>query len=140
MANLVLAVALVGLLLAWRRGSFQVPSRVRAALSSPSSIATLAGVAVALLTVGYSIGDVVGGRTQVSKNPVQYATRLRGADAHHSDLIDAGRFWRQVLLQTGAGLTIGAAGPHVGRWARWFGDVAPRGGVLLDIVPASTAA
>jgi hypothetical protein len=39
---------------------------------------------------------------------VQYATRLQGPDAHHHDLVDSGRFWRQVLLQTGAGLTVGA--------------------------------
>ena len=109
MANLMLAVAVVGLLLAWRRTSFRVPLHIRTALRSPFRIATLAGFAVVLLTLGYSGGDVLGGRTQGSKNPVQYATRLHGADAHHHDLVDAGRFWRQVLSQTGAGLTVGAA-------------------------------
>lgn len=82
--------------------------QVRAALSSPLKIATLAGFIVVTVTLGYSIGDVLSGRTQVSKSPVQYATRLQGRQAHHHDLVDSGRFWRQVLLQTGAGLTVGA--------------------------------
>jgi hypothetical protein len=108
MANFLLVGAVLALLLVWRRTSFRVPLHVRTALSSPSRIATVAGVAVVLITLGYSIGDVLAGRTQVSKSPVQYATRLQGAEAHHHDLVDSGRFWRQVLLQTGAGLTVGA--------------------------------
>ncbi len=107
MANLLLAVTILGLFLAWRRTSFRLPAQVRMALSSPRKISALAGFVVVFVTVGYSIGDVLSGRTQVSKSPVKYATRLLGPEAHQHDLVDPARFWRQVLLQTGAGMAVG---------------------------------
>jgi hypothetical protein len=56
-----------------------------------------------------SLGDVLGGRTQVSKSPVRYATHLHEPNAHVHDLADTRLFWQQVVLQSAVGLLVGVA-------------------------------
>ena len=105
MANIMLAAFIIILAVAWRRSGYwtpwpQLPSPARRGLL------LIAGGFVALLTTGFSLGDVLGGRTQISKDPVRYASRLQGADAHRHDLLDPTRYWEQIVLQTGIGLIV----------------------------------
>lgn len=109
MANLLLAASLVGLAVAWRRTSFWLPGPVALPLPWRTRLLSVAGWLVIVLVTGFSLGDVLGGRTQISRSPVRYATRLRAADAHVHDLPDAGSFWRQVALQSSVGLLVGIA-------------------------------
>lgn len=109
MANILLAAALVGLAVAWRRTRFWLPGQVALPLLWRTRLLSLAGWSVIVLVMGFSLGDVLGGRTQVSRSPVRYATRLRAADAHVHDLADAKVFWRQVILQSSVGLLVGMA-------------------------------
>lgn len=105
MPNILLAAFIVVIAAAWRHSGYWMPwpqptprTRRRLLLS--------AGGFIALLTIGFSLGDVFGGRTQISKDPVRYASRLHGADAHHHDLLDSTRYWEQILVQTGVGLIV----------------------------------
>ncbi len=109
MLNILLAVAIVLAAFAWRRTGFWLPRFAPLALSARRRMLVLGGWLIVVVAVGYSAGDIIGGRTQVSKDPVQYATRLIGAEAHHHDLQNALRFWQQVLLQCGVGVMVGAA-------------------------------
>ena len=92
MGNIFLAVAIVSAAFVWRRTGFRLPRVLPLGLSSRSRILLLGGWLVAVLTVGFSAGDIISGRTQVSKDPVRYASRLQAADAHGHDLLDAPRF------------------------------------------------
>jgi|CXWL01.1.fsa_nt_gi hypothetical protein len=109
MANILLAVAIVLAAFAWRRTDFWLPPFMPVGRSASSRLLLLGGWVIVVLTVGFSSGDLLSGRTQVSKDPVRYATRLQGTDAHGHDLQDTGRFWQQVLLQSAVGLLMGAA-------------------------------
>ncbi len=109
MLNILLAVAIVLAAFAWRRTGFWLPRFMPLAPSVRRRILMSGGWLILVVAVGYSVGDIVSGRTQVSKAPVQYATRLQGADAHHHDVQNAARFWLQVLLQCGVGVMVGVA-------------------------------
>jgi len=105
MANILMAAFIIVIAAAWRRSGYWAPWPQ---LTSPARRRLLlsAGALIALLTIGFSLGDVLGGRTQISKNPVRYASRLHGAGAHHHDLLDSTRYWEQILMQTGIGLIV----------------------------------
>ena len=105
MSNILLAALIIIIATAWRRSGYWMPWP---RLTAPARRRLLlsAGGLVALLTIGFSLGDVLGGRTQISKDPVRYASRLHGADAHHHDLLDSTRYWEQILVQTGVGLLV----------------------------------
>jgi hypothetical protein len=108
-ANILLAASLIGFALFWRRTGFWLPGWFSVALSARTRLLLLAGWLIVVLTTGFSLGDILGGRTQVSKSPVRYATRLHGGDAHVHDLADTQLFWRQVVLQSFVGLVVGIA-------------------------------
>ena len=109
MANIFLALVLVAAAFAWRHTGFWLPPFLPLGGSSRSRILLLGGWLIVGVTVGFSSGDILGGRTQISKDPVRYASRLHGPDAHEHDLPDAPRFWQQVLLQCGVGVVVGAS-------------------------------
>ena len=104
-ANILLAMVIVATAAAWRYSEYWTP-RAPTAAPSRRQLLLIAGAFIALLTIGFSLGDVLGGRTQISKDPVRYATRLEGVDAHHHDLPDSARYWEQIVLQTGVGLIV----------------------------------
>lgn len=108
MANILLAAFIIVIAAAWRRSGYWTPWP-RLAAPTRRRVLLLAGGLIVVLTLGFSLGDVLGGRTQISKDPVRYATRLQGAEAHHHDVMDAVRFWEQVLLQASVGLLVGGA-------------------------------
>lgn len=117
MANILLAVVVLAGAAAWRRSGYWAPWSPTVA-PARGRLLLVAGGLVALLTTGYSLGDVLGGRTQISKTPVRYATRLHGTDAHQHDLRDSTRYWQQILRQTGAGLIVASALVLLSRPAR----------------------
>jgi hypothetical protein len=109
MNNIVLGVVLVGAAAIWRRSGYWLPALVPVGLVLRRQALVAGGIAIALLATGYAIGDAVGGRAQITRNPVQYATRLSGSDAHHHDVADAAQFWRQVGLEGVFGLLVGGS-------------------------------
>lgn len=109
MLNILLAFAIVLAAFAWRRTNFWLPRFAPLDPCTRRRLLVLGGCLIAIVAVGYAAGDIVSGRTQVSKAPVRYATRLQGANAHHHDLQNASRFWEQVLMQCGVGMIVGAA-------------------------------
>lgn len=116
MANLLLASCLVAVAAAWRYSGYWTPWS-SAAASSRGRLLVIAGGLIALLTTGFSVGDLLGGRTQISKSPVRYASRLRGAEAHHHDLLDSSRYWEQITLQTAVGWIVAGSLIFLGRTA-----------------------
>lgn len=105
MANILLAIFIVALAAAWRRSGYWTPW-APAATPSRRRLLLVAGGLVAVLTAGFSLGDVLGGRTQISRDPVRYASRLQGIDAHGHGLLDSARYWEQIMLQTVVGLIV----------------------------------
>jgi hypothetical protein len=114
MVNILLAGFIVVIAAAWRRSGYWTPWPQ---LTSPARrrVLLIAGGLIALLTTGFSLGDVLGGRSQISKDPVRYATRLQGAEAHHHDLLDSTRYWEQIVVQTGVGLIVAGSLIFLGR-------------------------
>jgi hypothetical protein len=95
-----LAVVIVGAVYAWSRVGFRVPGFLRVPARVPRTVVLLGGWAVIVLVSGYSLGDAIGGHTQIAKSPtVRYAIRER----------EPGVFWRQIALQTVVGLLFGSA-------------------------------
>ena len=117
MANILLATFIVVVAAAWRYSGYWTPWSTATA-PSRSRLLVVAGSLIALLTTGFSVGDVLGGRTQISRNPVRYASRLQGAEAHHHDLRDSTRYWRQITLQTAVGLIVAGSLILLGRPAQ----------------------
>ena len=105
MANILLAAFIIVTAATWRRSGYWTPWPQLTSLAR-RRLLLIAGGVIALLTTGFSVGDVLGGRTQISKDPVRYASRLQGADAHHHDLLDSTRYWEQIVVQTGVGLIV----------------------------------
>ena len=105
MANILLAAFIIVIAWAWRRSGYWTP-RPQLSLPARRRNPLVAGGLIALLTTGFSLGDVLAGRTQVSKVPVRYASRFQGADAHHHDLLDSTRYWEQITLQTAIGFIV----------------------------------
>lgn len=118
MNNIVLGLFLVGAAAMWRRSGYWLPASVPHGLVWRKRVLATGGFAIALLATGFAIGDAIAGRAQIARNPVQYATRLSGSDAHHHDLADASHFWRQVLLEGAFGLAIGGSLIMLGRQSR----------------------
>ena len=97
-ANLLLCLAIVTVVYGWYRIDFRVPASLPISARAPRVMVQLGGWVVIVLLCGYSLGGMIGGNTQVAKFPrVIYA---------HRD-VDPGLFWRQIALQTGAGLFVG---------------------------------
>ncbi len=109
MANLLLAFSIVLAAFAWRQTDYWLPQFLPIRWNARRRLLLIGGWVIVVLTLGFSSGDLIGGRTQISKSPVRYATRLQGADMHRHDLSDSRRFWQQVMLQTVAGIVVGAA-------------------------------
>jgi hypothetical protein len=107
-ANILLALFIVGIAAAWRRSQYWMPWS-RPGMRARGRLLFVAGWLVVLLATGFSVGDVASGRTQISKNPVRYASRLHGTDAHKHDLLDTPRYWQQIALQTSVGLLVGVS-------------------------------
>jgi hypothetical protein len=107
-ANILLALFIVGIAAAWRRSQYWMPGP-RPGMRARGRLLLVAGWLVVLLATGFSAGDVVSGRTQISKNPVHYASRLRGPHAHTHDILDTPRYWQQIALQTSVGLLVGVS-------------------------------
>jgi hypothetical protein len=103
--NILLAMLIIAIAAAWRRAGYWMPW-APAADPSRRRLLLVAGGLIAMLTTGFSLGDVLGGRTQISKAPVRYASRLQGIEAHHHDLLDSTRYWQQIVLQTVVGLIV----------------------------------
>ena len=118
MNNILLGIFLVGMAAIWRRTGYRLPASIHVALELRRGVLVAGGVAIVLLATGYALGDAIGGRAQIARNPVRYATRLAGAAAHHHDLADAARFWRQVLLEGAFGSLIGGSLILLGRKPR----------------------
>jgi hypothetical protein len=109
MNNILLALAIVSAAAVWRHFDFWIPRAVPVSLQTRRRALVAAGCGVLLLAGGFSVGDIIGGRTQVARTPVQYATRLTGAAAHHHDLANPALFWRQVALQIAGALFVGGS-------------------------------
>jgi hypothetical protein len=117
MANILLAAFIIVIAAAWRSSGYWTPWP-QLTSAARRRLLLIAGAFTALLTTGFSLGDVLGGRTQISKDPVRYASRLHGADAHHHDLLDSTRYWEQILVQTGVGLIVAGSLVFLSRPAR----------------------
>lgn len=109
MKNFLLACFIVAAAAAWRRSGFWLPPALPVSLRARRLVLFAGGCAVLLLVGGFSAGDIIGGRTQVATDPVRYATRLTGADAHHHDIFDAHIFWRQVAWQFAGAFFVGGS-------------------------------
>jgi phosphoribosylformylglycinamidine (FGAM) synthase-like amidotransferase family enzyme len=109
MGNVILALMVVSVATLWRRSGFWLPAFLPLSARHRRRTVLVAGTLVCVLVGGFSLGDVIGGRTQISRSPVRYATRLSAPAAHHHDVADLGLFWRQVLLQTGLAFAVGGA-------------------------------
>ena len=107
MENTLLALAIVCSAIAWRQLNFRLPRALPIPVRARRWALFTAGCAVLLLVGGFSVGDVIGGRAQVTRSPVQYATRLSGDAAHHHDIPDAGLYWRQVAIQLTGAILVG---------------------------------
>lgn len=118
MNNILLGIFLVGAAAAWRQSGYWLPAVVPLGPVLRRRMLVTGGIVIALLTTGFAIGDAIGGRAQIARNPVQYATRLSGADAHHHDVADAAQFWRQVVLEGVFGIIIGGSLIMLGRPSR----------------------
>lgn len=109
MNNLALALVIVVASTAWARSDFWLPRIVPLSREARRRVLFLTGLVVILVASAFALGDVIGGRAQIARSPVRYATRLSGPAAHHHDLADPAAFWRQVLLEAGVGCGVGAA-------------------------------
>ena len=109
MDNILLVGVIVSGAVAWRRFDFWVPQVVPLSVRARRWGLFAAGCTALLLVGGFSVGDIISGRTQVARDPVQYATRLTGAAAHHHDIADASVYWRQVVLQLAGAIFVGGA-------------------------------
>lgn len=107
MNNIWLALAIVGSAFVWRRANFWLPRTIPIPARARRSILRTAGLLVLLLVGGFAVGDAIGGRAQITRSPVQYATRLTGEAAHHHDLPDAGVYWRQVAMELAGAILVG---------------------------------
>ncbi len=105
--NILLAFAIIGSAFAWRQANFWLPRSIPLSVRARRWALRTAGVLVLLLVGGFGVGDAVGGRAQITRSPVQYATRLTGDAAHHHDLADAGAFWRQVAMELTGAILVG---------------------------------
>lgn len=115
MKNFLLACFMVGAAVVWRRSGYWLPRALPIPLRTRQLALLVSGCAVLVLVGGFSVGDIISGRTQVAVNPVRYATRLTGAEAHHHDIFDTGVFWRQVTLQFAGAILVGGSLLALGR-------------------------
>jgi len=86
MENILLGLAIVGSAIAWRQLNFWFPRTLPIPVRARRWALFSAGCAVLLVVGGFSAGDIIGGRAQITRSPVQYATRLSGDAAHHHDV------------------------------------------------------
>jgi hypothetical protein len=108
MNNLVLALVVVVASALWARADFWLPAAVPLSVAARRRSLFLIGLVVMLAATAFAFGDAIGGRAQISRSPVRYATRLSGLAAHHHDLADPFAFWRQVVLEASVGGGVGA--------------------------------
>ena len=109
MENILLAFSVVIGAAAWRRFDFWLPPVLPVSVRRRRHGLFAAGCAVLLLVGGFTFGDIIGGRTQVARDPVRYATRMTGAAAHHHDIADPSLYWRQIALQMAGALFVGGS-------------------------------
>jgi hypothetical protein len=118
MNNILLSIFLVGSAATWRRSGYWLPALVSLDVAVRRRVLVLGGIAITLLATGFALGDAIGGRAQIARSPVQYATRLSGVAAHHHDVADAGLYWRQVVFEAAFGVLIGGSLILLGRPSR----------------------
>jgi hypothetical protein len=100
MANTLLCLGIAALAYAWSRLGFRLPGALRVPPRLPHRAVRVGGWAIILLVSAYSLGGVIGGRTQIARSPVVlYASR-------HTQ---PGLFWLQIAWQLGVGLLVGGA-------------------------------
>lgn len=107
MNNMLLAIVVVTAVVAWRRFGFWLPPLIPGSVRLRQHGVFALGLGIMIATTAFAIGDAIGGRAQIARNPVRYATRLTGPAAHHHDLADPVAFWRQVFLEAGLGAAVG---------------------------------
>ncbi len=109
MNNLVLALVVVVATAVWARADFWLPRTVPLSVAACRRLVFFVGLLVTFVATAFALGDAWGGRAQISRSPVRYATRLSGPAAHHHDLADPFAFWQQVVLEASVGGGVGAA-------------------------------
>lgn len=115
MNNIILAVVVVAAAALWSRFGHRLPRFMRASGIARQRALAIAGWFVIGISAMFALGDAFGGRAQIARSPVRYATRLTGATAHHHDLADPVAFWRQVVLEAAVGCAVGGALVLLGR-------------------------
>jgi len=116
MNNIVLAVIIAAAAALWAHLDYWLPPKVRVSMLMRRRALLLIGIGVVVASAAFALGDVIGGRAQIARSPVRYATRLTGPAAHHHDLADPVAFWRQVLLEAMIGIAVGSALIASSRW------------------------
>ena len=89
----------------WYRIEYRVPRALQRFANVPRVLIQLGGSVVVVVVLMYSVGGILGSKTQVSKNPVRYAHRVD----------DAAVFWAQIARQMTTAVVFGGALIALGR-------------------------
>lgn len=103
--NTFLTLAIVIVAYMWYRTDFVWPRMLRSVTPAPRSLLRITGWTVIAIIVMHSIGDLIGGRTQIADSAPHYARRE----------LQPWLFWRQLAWQLGLGVFLGASCIRLGR-------------------------
>ena len=95
--NTFLALALGIIAYLWSRAGFYLPRPLRSLVPAPRKVLNFSGWLIILVISLYSVGDLIGGKTQISDSAPHYARR---------DL-QPWLYWRQIAWQLGLAFLAG---------------------------------
>ncbi|MEJ7813209.1 MAG: hypothetical protein WKG32_22555 [Gemmatimonadaceae bacterium] len=115
--NFLLAASAVLAAYAWRRTGFRVPRRLPDSARAPRQLLVAAGCLALVVLLGYSAGEIIVGRAEVSPTRPRYASRVT----------EPRKFWGKVLPNICVALALGGSLIALGRAAPAAPGHRPRG-------------